>query len=529
MDSVASDQGFKHDPDHHPSLPTSASPMELSPSSVNQEDDAEMEEVPAAFHEVEELGVLISQSQQTATTNNHPAAPVYEASFQNTEFDSYGDSGGSSDISSHIEDDDDSDYDSRVEGESVNNEGDEAVQAINPDGPTEAAYDLWDQILSESRPDHRATYKDLNDDERSIFVDLDDDPDVIAAEIASISDDSESEIDDSEDSKDDEDGETGADVSDVLQPTIPRRYIPRHHVRRGRPYRRSSSIEPTQLERLLYSHSRPSRRPYEFGRELEQEDHRVVELKKLIRSLRAELRDVRSHQTELRADIAKARSGFCRACAAAGISDELWQEYEAFCESLEPKFGSRGGWSVTCYEDHEGSYVKYDRHLNLFVQSAEMPLGACNLRCEASVIESYHKREYVVEFWPLASPEPLTEGETTWGQQYPNLYRLARIAAYEPTHTDGEAARELLRLLPDQQSPCSGGWLFEYRAEPARANHPVKSRQWSYRSAHNISNLAEKRRAEDLEDDDVEDDDVAGWDTDLAVDFQAGLMMMDSE
>ncbi|KAI0136848.1 hypothetical protein BJ170DRAFT_33074 [Xylariales sp. AK1849] len=99
----------------------------------------------------------------------------------------------------------------------------------------------------------------------------------------------------------------------------------------------------------------------------------------------------------------------------AGISKDLWAEYEAFCESLEPIFGSRGGWSITCEADHEGSYIKYDPGFGLIKEYAEMDFSNFNFRCEASTVNNV---EYVVEFWPIKSPETTAGVESTWGERY---------------------------------------------------------------------------------------------------------------
>jgi len=111
--------------------------------------------------------------------------------------------------------------------------------------------------------------------------------------------------------------------------------------------------------------------------------------------------------------------------AAAGISPELYDAYEAFCDSLDPECGQRGGFDITCYRDHEGTYIRYEPGLALFKQSLETPYSTCNFRSEASVEEAWwgpggpaKEYVYVVEFWPLKSPEPLHGTATTWGEQY---------------------------------------------------------------------------------------------------------------
>lgn len=47
-------------------------------------------------------------------------------------------------------------------------------------------------------------------------------------------------------------------------------------------------------------------------------------------------------------------------------------------------------------------------------------------------------------------------------------------------------AQELLLSLPNPNLPFTGGWLFEYAPEPARAKHTTLSRRWSYRRACRI-------------------------------------------
>lgn len=174
----------------------------------------------------------------------------------------------------------------------------------------------------------------------------------------------------------------------------------------------------TSLNDLLSSHNAPGRGLYNVEKVLEHEEGRAAELEEKMRYIEAELEEVRSRRDKANEIVRNAGATFSRALGAARIHEELWKEYEAFCESLEPKFGNRGGWSVTCFENHDGSYVEWDPNLDLFTQTAEMPLESCNFRCEATAIERMGRTEYVVEFWPLANPEPRTEAARTWEQQY---------------------------------------------------------------------------------------------------------------
>jgi hypothetical protein len=118
-----------------------------------------------------------------------------------------------------------------------------------------------------------------------------------------------------------------------------------------------------------------------------------------------------------------------------GISRELYQAYQAFCDSLDPEFGQRGGFSITCDADHKGLYPEYDPGFLVFKECIETSYTQCNFRCEASKeyasIRTLDKKtnqmgwqpgwNFVVEFWPIKPPEPLMGTESTWGDQYVSL------------------------------------------------------------------------------------------------------------
>lgn len=174
----------------------------------------------------------------------------------------------------------------------------------------------------------------------------------------------------------------------------------------------------TSLSDVLSSHKAPGRGLHKLEKVLKENERKTADLEEDIRCLRAQL-DVAS---EIRdgADVMvrQASMDFSKELAAVGISQKLWAEYEAFCRSLEPKFGSNDGWSVTCFGNHNGSYIHWDPDLDLFKDSAEISLRNRNFRCEASAIGSDGNTEYVVEFWPLFSPQPRTEAARTWEHQY---------------------------------------------------------------------------------------------------------------
>lgn len=189
-----------------------------------------------------------------------------------------------------------------------------------------------------------------------------------------------------------------------------------------------------------------------------------------------------------------------------GISEVLWEAYNAFCSSLDPEFGQRGGFSITCDADHEGCYTSYDPQFQIFKESVEGAYSNCNFRCESFSEPArapgmgYWDRSgtaYIVEFWPLKCPDPLTGTESTWGEQYPELYSLATAAVREGS----EAAMDMLVCLPDMNSTFNSGWLFDYVFEPTLKDSPIVGKRWRFRSAHKIDQpctVEEKRQRLEL-------------------------------
>lgn len=249
---------------------------------------------------------------------------------------------------------------------------------------------------------HELAYDDVHDMERSIFVDFDEDADVDDDEARSIHE---------EDNKIEEDIGFGfGSIKDFVYPQTSQ--IIAQHL--STPDQQSF----TTLNELLSSHNAPGRGLYKVEKVLEHEEGRAAELEEKKRYIEAELEEVRARRDRVDEIVRTARRAFSKTRSTAGIHPLLWQQYEAFCESLEPKFGNRGGWSVTCFENHNGSYLNWDPELELFLQSAEMPLGSCNFRCEATTVKKMGRTEYVVEFWPLPNPEPCADGARTWRQQH---------------------------------------------------------------------------------------------------------------
>ncbi|KAL2291322.1 hypothetical protein FJTKL_13935 [Diaporthe vaccinii] len=333
--------------------------------------------------------------------------------------------------------------------------------------PTEANDEISETTHQLAMPNlHELAYDDVHDKERSIFVDFDEDADVDDDEARSIHE---------EDNKIEEDIGFGfGAIKDFVYPQTSQ--IIAQHL--STPDQQSF----TTLNQLLSSHNAPGRGLYNVEKVLEHEEGRAAELEEKKRYIEAELEEVKARRDRADKIVEKARAAFSNSLRKSGFRKGLWTAYEEFCESLEPRFGNRGGWSVTCFENHNGSYIQWDPELELLLQSTEMPLGSCNFRCEATTVKTMGRTEYVVEFWPLANPEPRTIGHMgvarTWWQQYPKLYNLATECA-NSSSGDNTIAKALLRSLPDPNLPFSGGWLFEYALEPGRAQHPIVSRRWS--------------------------------------------------
>ncbi|KAI0411115.1 hypothetical protein F5X98DRAFT_357922 [Xylaria grammica] len=234
---------------------------------------------------------------------------------------------------------------------------------------------------------------------------------------------------------------------------------------------------------------------------------RVLELEEIKRMVGRELAKAVREEESFGKKLDSKYEGTRRRAERLGISMQLWDEYQAFCESMEPEFGSTKGWSITCDVDHQGSYVKYDPEFTLFKEHCEPPWNQLNFRCEATVTENpapgfLHQatpKNEVVEFWPVVYPSLDTDYEWTWGDLYPTLYDLANKAA----QGGSEAALDMLVALPDRDAPFKKGWLFEYSTADLRScrepgysvsgagftweHNPIHSRRWTYRSAHNVA------------------------------------------
>lgn len=418
METEASFHVIKPEPGLEPniqsSLLTSASAMESPFGRIKQEEDTDTVETQAFMPAEEQVDDSSIHDQQINTTNNQPAVLVYnitaalgdiaEQVHVNTTPHHPGIDFEAGVQRADVDFDEEGDSDCEItegEKESEKEIDDRAIN--NPTHQIGLAAEFRDFNLASEGLVNSDMESEPNDDETNIFIDFDDNPDVRAAEVASGSSSS------GEESVIEQCVSDGLSSMGNINTTdfFDEHYL--RHIIAGRP---------VQLTDLLCSRDTPGRGLYKLEKALDYDDHRASELQRMKRYVEAALESVDLRQALLRKALHISKTNLSKACIRNGIPDELWQEYEAFCESLEPQFGSRGGWSITCFEDHKGSYVEYDRDLALFVQSAEMPLEACNFRCEASVVKVHGKPEYVVEFWPLASPEPQAQGGNTWGEHY---------------------------------------------------------------------------------------------------------------
>jgi hypothetical protein len=143
-------------------------------------------------------------------------------------------------------------------------------------------------------------------------------------------------------------------------------------------------------------------------------DHRLwqlAELQEALHHIQSQIPEAEEDIQAAEASLIARQTDSIANIVASGISTELFQVYEDFCEDLHPEYGLRDGFSILCDQAHFGTYYGYDPVLQLFKDNVETDYETCNFRCEA-------KLENIIEFWPIQCPEPRTGLEITWGQQY---------------------------------------------------------------------------------------------------------------
>lgn len=145
---------------------------------------------------------------------------------------------------------------------------------------------------------------------------------------------------------------------------------------------------------------------------------KVHELQEAIRRLEAEIPIAQKNLDDTEEIVLNKEKSMFGLLERSGLTPELYEEYKAFCESLQPEFGLRDGFSITCDQPHQGSYILYDPEFAIFKREVELDYNSFNWRCEASVSSWFRSTEQVVEFWPLKPREAFGSGNQSWGRLY---------------------------------------------------------------------------------------------------------------
>ncbi|KAI0814409.1 hypothetical protein GGR55DRAFT_631719 [Xylaria sp. FL0064] len=203
------------------------------------------------------------------------------------------------------------------------------------------------------------------------------------------------------------------------------------------------------------------------------------EEKKLLRKRAAvdsEVEAVRKKQKRIEAQVNEHQESVRAERNAACISEELWREYENFCETLEPNEYQERRWFVW-NESYNDSYSEYDPKFESLSSAVGGKSGPWRCECVATYTESGTPIEYQVDYHALKLPM-----FKTWGSLFPALYDGAVNAARQGSL----AALDMLVALPGQLGRVGSGYAFEFRFEESRSSHPDPSRRWGFRAAHNI-------------------------------------------
>jgi len=107
-------------------------------------------------------------------------------------------------------------------------------------------------------------------------------------------------------------------------------------------------------------------RSFKLNQSYEKARWRILELEEIKRAVEREMAEAEDARDSISKELDADRAEFAKKREELGISMELWDEYMAFCESLEPEPGTVTGWSITCDENHKNSYVGVSVFLTLF-------------------------------------------------------------------------------------------------------------------------------------------------------------------
>ncbi|KAL3419144.1 hypothetical protein PVAG01_09366 [Phlyctema vagabunda] len=156
-----------------------------------------------------------------------------------------------------------------------------------------------------------------------------------------------------------------------------------------------------------------------------------------------------------------------------GLTISLYDEFLAFGKSFEQRssFSLRSDKSTY---DQDG------------IMTAELKdlLGDMNFRAEDGPNIEFKEKGYdTCVFGIVKFKEFNGDKNLTWGEKYPELYKLAMNA----TRQGSEIALELLVRLPDRDATCSGGWLLKHENKSRWSSLDGCAEDHKLLSAHNIA------------------------------------------
>ncbi|TGJ80472.1 hypothetical protein E0Z10_g8290 [Xylaria hypoxylon] len=239
-----------------------------------------------------------------------------------------------------------------------------------------------------------------------------------------------------------------------------------------------NSNPPHKAALLSLQHSSSDYEMYSLTQKLQYCESQVGDLERERAALNSELKYARKRQKTSKTQIEEHKDTVRAERDAAGISEELWQLYEDFCEALQPEEFT-GERSFTLKKTYSGSYIKYDPTFMEFKSTVGDAYNAGNWRCECFVdySDGGAPTGYRVKYYAL----PQLKGQT-WENQWSKLYRLAISAAQQGS----AAALDMLVALPEKDASSGEGWLFEFGFNESRRSLPILSQRWDFRASHNL-------------------------------------------
>ncbi|KAI8626287.1 hypothetical protein F5Y19DRAFT_226169 [Xylariaceae sp. FL1651] len=241
-----------------------------------------------------------------------------------------------------------------------------------------------------------------------------------------------------------------------------------------------ASHSSTAVSFLSLQQSADLNRMYPLTQALIVYESQISELALKRKAIGGELEAIRKRQRATEAQVTENEQVMRAKREACGISEELWHEYQKFCEALEAEdYGERKSFEY--HEEFNDTYINYDPELELFLSvvtrgSYEVDR---NWRCDCRAIYSSGGAPIGFEVG-YCTLKPIRGKRRTWAEQFPELYRLASLAAREGS----TAALDMLIALPEACDPSRKGCLFEFGFEESRICHPILSQQWGFRTTN---------------------------------------------